>query len=125
MLINRVTVIQSQPRLSQEAYATMNVGTCLTLWVRPSPSFRSRLRSTQTPPMTMSRKLSFASVNMRQRNAAMHVLLNTNFEDDVLFVQEPWFNPVGTTRADAEINGKDVLGGAATTTAGTSSEIIM
>ena len=43
----------------------------------------------------------------------MHVLLNTNSEDDVLFVQEPWFNPVGTTRADAEINGKDVLGGAA------------
>src|ERR1700677_1606878 len=63
--------------------------------------------------MTMSRKLSFASVNMRRRNAAMHVLLNTNSEDDVLFVQEPWFHPVGTARADAEINGKDELGGAA------------
>jgi hypothetical protein len=40
------------------------------------------------------RKFSFTSVNMRRRNAAMHALLNDNTEEDVLFVQEPWFNPV-------------------------------
>jgi hypothetical protein len=43
----------------------------------------------------------------------MHVLLNDNDEDDLLCVQEPWFNPVGTARCDNMIQGKDVLGGAA------------
>jgi hypothetical protein len=57
-------------------------------------------------------KFSFASVNMRRRNAAMHTLLNDNGEEDVLFVQEPWFNPVGTARCDTMYQGKDVLGGA-------------
>jgi hypothetical protein len=59
------------------------------------------------------RKFSFASVNMRRRNAAMHALLNDNSGEDVLFVQEPWFNPVGTARSDTMYQGKDVLGGAA------------
>jgi hypothetical protein len=63
------------------------------------------------PPVM--RKFSFASVNMRRRNAAMHVLLNNNREDDLLCVQEPWFNPVGTAQCDNMIQGKDVLGGAA------------
>jgi hypothetical protein len=58
-------------------------------------------------------KFSFASVNMRRRNAAMHTLLNDNEGEDVLFVQEPWFNPVGTARCDTMYQGKDVLGGAA------------
>jgi hypothetical protein len=58
-------------------------------------------------------KFSFASVNMRRHNAAMHVLLNDNGEDDLLCIQEPWFNPVGMARCDDKINGKDVLGGAA------------
>jgi hypothetical protein len=43
----------------------------------------------------------------------MHMLLNDNNEDDLLCVQEPWFNPVGTARCDNMIQGKDVLGGAA------------
>jgi hypothetical protein len=59
------------------------------------------------------RKFSFASVNMRRHNAAMHALLNDNGEDDLLCVQEPWFNPVGTARCDDKYQGKDVLGGAA------------
>jgi hypothetical protein len=59
------------------------------------------------------RKFSFASVNMRRRNTAMHALLNDNGEDDLLCVQEPWFNPVGTARCDDKIQGKDILGGAA------------
>jgi hypothetical protein len=58
-------------------------------------------------------KFSFTSVNMRRHNAAMHALLNDNGEDDLLCVQELWFNPVGTARCDNMINGKDVLGGAA------------
>jgi hypothetical protein len=41
----------------------------------------------------------------------MHALLNDNGEDDLLCVQEPWFNPVGTARCDDMIQGKDVLGG--------------
>jgi hypothetical protein len=48
---------------------------------------------------------------MRRRNAAMHALLNDNEEEDVLFVQELWFNPVGTTHCDTMYQGKDVLGG--------------
>jgi hypothetical protein len=58
-------------------------------------------------------KFSFAAVNMRRRNAAMHALLNDNEEEDVLFVQEPWFNPVGTARCNTMYQGKDVLGGVA------------
>jgi hypothetical protein len=58
-------------------------------------------------------KFSFASVNMRRHNAAMHALLTDNGEDDLLCVQEPWFNPIGTARCDDKIQGKDVLGGAA------------
>lgn len=43
----------------------------------------------------------------------MHALLENNKEDDVLFVQEPWFNRVGINRSDAEWEGRDVLGGVA------------
>jgi hypothetical protein len=39
---------------------------------------------------------SFATINMRRRNATMHVLLATNTEDDILFIQEPWFGAIGT-----------------------------
>lgn len=56
---------------------------------------------------------SIASVNMRHRNAAMHTLLATNDTDDILLVQEPWFNPVGTAHCDSNFNGQDVLGGTA------------
>jgi hypothetical protein len=56
-------------------------------------------------------KFSFASVNMRRCNAAMHTLLNDNSEDDLLFIQEPWFNPVGMAQCDDRIQGRDVLGG--------------
>ena len=58
-------------------------------------------------------KFSFASVNMRRRNAFMHVLLNDNSADDILFVQEPWFGRIGTKRSDADSQGKEVWGGTA------------
>jgi hypothetical protein len=56
---------------------------------------------------------SFATVNMRCRNAAMHALLATNTSDDILFIQEPWFSTIGTSRCDVSIKGKEVLWGAA------------
>ncbi|KAN0139671.1 Endonuclease/exonuclease/phosphatase, partial [Lactarius tabidus] len=59
------------------------------------------------------RKFNIASVNMRRRNAAMHALLNSNKTDDILFIQEPWFNRIGIARSDAHREGVDVLGGAA------------
>lgn len=43
----------------------------------------------------------------------MHALLNGNSEDDILFVQEPWFGRIGTARDDVLHSGKSVLGGAA------------
>ena len=49
---------------------------------------------------------------MRRRNAAMHSLLETNEDDDILCVQEPWFDKIGTARKDSAREGVDVLGGA-------------
>lgn len=42
----------------------------------------------------------------------MHALLNTNLEDDILFVQELWYGHIGNLRADGEREGKEVYGGA-------------
>jgi hypothetical protein len=42
----------------------------------------------------------------------MHSLLETNTEDDVLFVQEPWFDRIGVARSDRAKDGVDVQGGA-------------
>ena len=46
-------------------------------------------------------------------NAAMHALLSTNEEDDLLCVQEPWFQRIGVQRSDTMKHGKDISGGAA------------
>ena len=50
---------------------------------------------------------------MRRMNVAMHALLSTNEEDDILCVQEPWFNRIGVWRNDKEKSGTDVSGSAA------------
>ena len=50
---------------------------------------------------------------MRHMNAAMHALLHTNTEDDILTVQAPWFGRVGVVRDDGSREGKDSLSGAA------------
>ena len=42
----------------------------------------------------------------------MHALLNTNTSDNVLFIQEPWFGHIGTTRDNKQREGREVLGGA-------------
>jgi hypothetical protein len=43
----------------------------------------------------------------------MHTLLNLNKTDDILFIQEPWFNCISVARSDDHREGRDVLGGAA------------
>src|ERR1700761_2196270 len=53
------------------------------------------------------------AVNMRRRNFAMHALLDANNTDDLLCVTKPWFDHIGTSRADSHHYGLDVLGGAA------------
>ena len=53
------------------------------------------------------------AVNMRRRNFAMHALLASNVDDDILCVTEPWFSRIGVARDDALRDGLDVLGGAA------------
>ena len=58
-------------------------------------------------------RCNILSVNMRRMNAAMHALLSTNEEDDLLCVQEPWFHRIGVQRNDKVKHGKDVSGGAA------------
>ena len=54
---------------------------------------------------------NISSVNMRRRNAMMHTLLNHNSEDDILFIQEPWFGNIGTARDDALREGREVFRG--------------
>jgi hypothetical protein len=43
----------------------------------------------------------------------MHTILNSNKTDNILFIQEPWFNRIGVARSDDQREGRDVLGGAA------------
>ena len=38
----------------------------------------------------------------------MHILLNDNNADDILFVQEPWFRQIGTKRSDVDPQCKEV-----------------
>jgi hypothetical protein len=79
-----------------------------------SASFRglSARQPAHPPPMprTMSRH-QFLSVNMCCMNTAMHSLLEMNMADDVLFVQEPWFDWIGVKQADKAREGVDVQGG--------------
>ena len=58
-------------------------------------------------------RCNILSVNMRRMNVAMHALLSTNEEDDILCIQEPWFNRISVRRNDKEKSGTDVSGGAA------------
>ena len=55
--------------------------------------------------------VNIASVNMCRRNAVTHALLHSSPVDQVILIQEPWFNRIGTTRKDDEKEGVDVLGG--------------
>jgi hypothetical protein len=52
-------------------------------------------------------------VNMCCHNAASHCLLNTNTKADLIMVQEPWFDRIGTSCLDSDPEGVDILGGIA------------
>ncbi len=53
---------------------------------------------------------------MRKRNAVTHALLNSTNDTDLILIQEPWFNQIGTARKDDAREGVDVLGGVAAPT---------
>jgi len=50
---------------------------------------------------------------MRKRNAVSHALLNSINSTDLILIQEPWFNQIGTARDNNTREGVDVLGGVA------------
>ena len=55
--------------------------------------------------------VNIASVNMRRCNVVTHALLNTSSVDQVILIQEPWYDKIGTARKDDARDGVDVLGG--------------
>jgi hypothetical protein len=57
--------------------------------------------------------INITSVNMRRRNAMTHALLHSSPADQIILVQEPWFDRIGTARKDTARDGVDVLGGVA------------
>ena len=66
--------------------------------------------------MSAQPTMYIASVNMRKRNAVTHALLNSNKNAHILFIQEPWYDRIGTARKDSAHQGVDVLGGVANPT---------
>ena len=63
--------------------------------------------------MPVQPPIHIASVNMRKNNAVTHALLNSISNTNLILMQEPWFNQIGTARDDNAREGTDVLGGAA------------
>jgi Endonuclease-reverse transcriptase len=57
--------------------------------------------------------LNLLFVNMQCHNAASHTLLNTDQSADIILVQEPWFDKIGTSHSDVNPDGVDILGRAA------------
>lgn len=55
--------------------------------------------------------INVASVNMRKRNVITHALLNSSPVDQVILIQELWYNKIGTTWKDDAKDGIDALGG--------------
>jgi hypothetical protein len=53
------------------------------------------------------------SVNMRQSNALMHALLASNPPTDIILVQEPWYNCIGTQCSNTNPFSMDALGSVA------------
>ena len=57
--------------------------------------------------------VNIASANMRKRNAVTHALLNSITNTNLILLQEPWYDQIGTARKDGAREGIDVLGGVA------------
>ena len=49
-------------------------------------------------------------VNVRCSNARLHAILNSNKHANIILVQEPWFNKIGTTCSDFEPEGTNTFG---------------
>ena len=63
--------------------------------------------------MAVHQPIHMASVNMRKRNPVTHALLNSDRNTNILFIQEPWFDRIGTARKDNARQGVDIQGGVA------------
>lgn len=63
--------------------------------------------------MPAHQHISIVSVNMRKCNAVTHALLNSEKNTHLLFIQEPWFDKIGTARSDNARQGVDIRGRAA------------
>ena len=50
---------------------------------------------------------------MWKRNAVSHALLNSINNTNIILIQKPWFNQIGTARDNNACEGVDVLGGVA------------
>jgi hypothetical protein len=61
--------------------------------------------------MVVHPTLNIASVNMRKCNAVTHALLNSTNNTQLLLIQEPWYDKIGTARKDSACQGIDTLGG--------------
>ncbi len=49
-------------------------------------------------------------VNACRSNARLHAILNSNKHTDLILVQEPWFDKIGTVRSDFDPEGTDTVG---------------
>jgi len=49
-------------------------------------------------------------VNARRSNPRLHAILNSNKHADIILVQEPWFNRIGTVRTEFDPEGTDTFG---------------
>jgi len=49
-------------------------------------------------------------VNVRRSNARLYSILSSNKHADLILVQEPWFNRIGTARSDFELEGICIFG---------------
>ena len=63
--------------------------------------------------MLVQPAMYIASMNMHKRNTVSHTLLNSNNKAHFIFIQEPWFDRIGTARKDNARQGVDMLGGVA------------
>jgi hypothetical protein len=51
--------------------------------------------------MAVHPTLNIASVNMHRHNAVTYALLNSTNSTQLLLIQEPWYNMIGTARKDS------------------------
>ena len=58
--------------------------------------------------MLAHQSIRIASVNMRKRNTVTHALLNSDKGINLLLIQEPWYNKIGTARDDNARDGTDI-----------------